>query len=592
MAELARGLERLFGAPRDVEWAYADGELYVLQARPITALPEAPRPIDVAPPEGTWERDDHHAVLSPLGWDWLAPYFEAMARAMGEVMPVKEVRTANIGGQLYTQMVMEGGGGAPPPRLLLWLASRLVPAMRRANRKRIDLLEREDYLTTLAEWTQRGRAELARATDELFDPEPGRLTDDELLARIDEVLAHTARGLSLHAELHGPSLMGLGKLALFLEDELGWEMDRALALVTGASSSTTELHRSLEALVAAHHEELGDGPFPATWGELVRRAPGLGGALAAWLSKNHLRMLHYDPKHATLGERPEVVLSIVESVVASRRQSTREPQAAADDVLARARAALRPELHRELDRLLENARRSYALRDENGVETVSRPAGLLRHYVLELGRRLPLEAPEHAVYLQVREHRPALARELSDLRELVARRRGEESWAERNRGPRRYGPPPGPMPDPTAFPRGLCRMMRVFSWMMAAEALPEATPGAGPLRGVGIGHRVVTGRARVLERAEELATLRHGEILVCRITSPEWSVALGRVSAIVTDEGALLSHPAIIAREYGVTAVVGTSLATRAIATGDTVRVDPLEATVTVVRPAGARAPA
>lgn len=135
-------------------------------------------------------------------------------------------------------------------------------------------------------------------------------------------------------------------------------------------------------------------------------------------------------------------------------------------------------------------------------------------------------------------------------------------------------------------------MMRVFAWMMAAEALPEATPGAGPLRGVGIGHRVVTGRARVLERAEELATLRHGEILVCRITSPEWSVALGRVSAIVTDEGALLSHPAIIAREYGVTAVVGTSLATRAIATGDTVRVDPLEATVTVVRPAGARAPA
>lgn len=213
----------------------------------------------------------------------------------------------------------------------------------------------------------------------------------------------------------------------------------------------------------------------------------------------------------------------------------------------------------------------------------------MRHYVLELGRRLPLEAPEHAVYLEVREHAPALSGALTNLRELVEQRRGEESWALANRGPRRLGKAPPPMPDPSAFPRGLARMMRIFGWMMRVEELPTPSEGDGPLAGLGIGHRVVTGRARVIARPDELTSLRHGEILVCRITSPEWSVALGRVSAIVTDEGGLLSHPAIIAREYGVTAVVGTSLATRHIETGDTVRVDPLEATVTVTRRAGAR---
>lgn len=155
----------------------------------------------------------------------------------------------------------------------------------------------------------------------------------------------------------------------------------------------------------------------------------------------------------------------------------------------------------------------------------------------------------------------------------------------RNRGPQLYGKPPPPMPALDAFPSGLSRVMRIFGWIMKTEQVPEASSGEGPLRGVGIGTRTVTARARVIERPEELRDLRHGEVLVCRITSPEWSVALGRVAAIVTDEGGLLSHPAIIAREHGVTAVLGAGVATRHVRTGDTLRVDPVDGTVTVIRP-------
>ncbi len=218
------------------------------------------------------------------------------------------------------------------------------------------------------------------------------------------------------------------------------------------------------------------------------------------------------------------------------------------------------------------------------METVSRPAGLLRHFVLELGRRLGdhLDAPEHAVYLTPEEHRPALRGEIPDLRARVTRRRGEESWAHRNRGPASYGPEEGEMPDPSAFPSGLHRVLKIMGWMTQNEQpLPEDPSGA--LRGLGSGDRVVTGKARVVEQPEELARVRHGEVVVCRITSPEWSVGLGRVAALVTEEGGGLSHPAIIARELGVTAVLGATGAMRRVETGDRVRVDPIAGVVEVL---------
>jgi phosphohistidine swiveling domain-containing protein len=186
------------------------------------------------------------------------------------------------------------------------------------------------------------------------------------------------------------------------------------------------------------------------------------------------------------------------------------------------------------------------------------------------------------VYLTPEEHRPALRGEIPDLRERVTRRRGEESWALRNRGPVSYGPEEGEMPDPGAFPSGLRRVFTVMGWMMKGEEpLPEDP--SGPLRGLGLGDRVVTGKARVVERPEELARVRHGEIVVCRITSPEWSVGLGRVAALVTEEGGALSHPAIIARELGVPAVLGATGAMRRISTGDRVRVDPITGVIEVL---------
>jgi pyruvate,water dikinase len=595
VAELAKAMDDLFGTPQDVEWAIQDGEVHLLQSRPITALPAAPVPIALEVPEGGWDRDDHHGVLSPLGWSWFQPYPDEMGKAFASAgAPIETMQCSRIGGQLYLRMVMQGGEPAKlPPRWVLWLAARLVPALRRANRVAEAFVDEEQFMQPLAEWRGGLRESLRAELEDIDVDDPRALSDEELLDRIGRAMALTEKGLRKHAWLHGPLVFGLGKLVLFVEDELGWSADRALSLVAGCSPSTTEMHRQLEAILRRHDDELAElGVFPGSWSSLIQICPELGRELGAWLADNRHRMLHYDPKHPTLEERPVYLLSILEGIfVSERRGSIDDANATSsrvDDALRDAEERLSHEAMRELRRLLELARAGYALREENGIDAVSRPTGLLRHFVLELGRRIESDigAREHAVYLYAEEHGPALRREIDDIHALIELRRGEESWALHHRGPRRYGPPKPPSPPADVFPRGMARLLRILTWMESVSKIPEPSAGDG-LKGIGIGSRVVRGRARVVRHPDQIAGLRHGEIVVCRITSPEWSVALGRVAALVTDEGGLLSHPAIIAREFDVSAVVGAEGATAKIATGDRIIVDPIEGTVVVQNSSG-----
>src|ERR1700733_8831810 len=94
------------------------------------------------------------------------------------------------------------------------------------------------------------------------------------------------------------------------------------------------------------------------------------------------------------------------------------------------------------------------------------------------------------------------------------------------------------------------------------------------LQGVGASPGVVEGPARVVLRPTEIEEVQDGEILVCPATAPAWAPVFGRVRGIVSDVGGMMSHAAILCREYGLPAVLGTGSGTRRIATGDLVRVD------------------
>jgi pyruvate,water dikinase len=117
---------------------------------------------------------------------------------------------------------------------------------------------------------------------------------------------------------------------------------------------------------------------------------------------------------------------------------------------------------------------------------------------------------------------------------------------------------------------------RVRAWARSEE-------GGRELNGTAASPGTVEGVARVLKTVREIADVRAGEILVCSITSPAWSPIFSKIQAVVTDIGGVMSHAAIVCREYGLPAVVGTGRATSQIRTGQTIRVDGSAGTVTIL---------
>jgi pyruvate,water dikinase len=114
-------------------------------------------------------------------------------------------------------------------------------------------------------------------------------------------------------------------------------------------------------------------------------------------------------------------------------------------------------------------------------------------------------------------------------------------------------------------------------WGVTADRLREWASGSddeGGVRGYPASPGVAEGLARVVRDVNDIGTVQQGEVLVCSVTAPSWAPVFPKIAAAVSDIGGMMSHAAIIAREYGLPAVVGTGHATKQIKTGDRVRVD------------------
>jgi pyruvate,water dikinase len=126
----------------------------------------------------------------------------------------------------------------------------------------------------------------------------------------------------------------------------------------------------------------------------------------------------------------------------------------------------------------------------------------------------------------------------------------------------------------------------IVAYLRGIQALPEHEAETGPSTCMVQGIPAVAGRhrgvARVIRDEGEFNRLGVGEVLVCPMTSPAWSILFERAGALVTDYGGVLSHPAVLAREYGIPAVVATRDGTRRIPDGAIVLVDGTAGIVTV----------
>ena len=186
--------------------------------------------------------------------------------------------------------------------------------------------------------------------------------------------------------------------------------------------------------------------------------------------------------------------------------------------------------------------------------------------------------PDDVFFLTLDEARAAL-RDGEDRRELVTRRRGERAFIEQHPGPPTYGKPPGPPPSLDALPPEARFLMQALAWYIdrvfeATSANREQRPDGDVLDGIAASPGRYTGPVRVIMDESSFDRLRSGDVMVCPITSPVWSVLFPSVGALVTDTGGVLSHPAIIAREYRVPAVVATGNATALLRDDQIVTVD------------------
>lgn len=591
IATLAQRVAALRGAPQDIEWAIAAGTLYLLQARPITALPVAPL-IEV-PAKQTWIREDEHfgRPLRPLEFDVLAPRTdEATRKVFAELgFPVESLRQRLIGGWPYARMVppMDSGKDSDkaPPALLFGLVIRLVPPLRRRLRRAAEVVESNLCETLVDAWESHIRAELRGRARALRAVDLSELTDAELANHLEVVLASLQEASDHHTRLGFVSFLEQGRLGVFVDRELGWTPNQTSDLLQGFSAATSKGGRALDALASAIAADPDAVQLLDRDDQALLAHPGPGGiALRDYLDNHGHEIVGFDLSHPTYAEAPQPLLGLVRRRIARGNAVGRDVRADAARAAQRARAALadRPAVLERFERLLAGARRARPCNDDTETDVLE-ALGSIRYVAVEVGRRLAahqvLPDLDAVSFLQVDELLTALRG--GRLEVDIERRRGELRWAQAHPGPRRYGPAPPPQPSLRFVPAWSRPFLEIMMWVMSQlQPAPREAPAGGALQGVPASPGRVKGPVRIIRAPDEFHRIRPDDILVCPMTWAAWSVVFPLVSAVVTELGGPLSHPAILAREFGIPAVVSVPDVTSLLRDGQTVTIDGAAGTI------------
>lgn len=308
-------------------------------------------------------------------------------------------------------------------------------------------------------------------------------------------------------------------------------------------------------------------------------------ALAEYLDEHGLEIASgIDLDDRTVAELPETLMGALRAgLERPAGKAEREPGDAAAALRARVPAPARE----EFDRLLAEACALYELREDSVRITIPRPTGLLRRALLEAGRRLAergvVEEPEHVFQATEAGVRALLGGGGAAPPPAELARRVRERQASALSPPPTVLGPEEPAPPPLDWLPG--PLARVNGAMMLALSLDnpevagmvtrsEAAAPARELRGIAASAGRYRGRARVVLDPAGFDAIQPGDVLIAPTTSPAYNVVLPLIGAVVTDRGGMLSHAAIVAREYGIPAVVGTGSATADIRDGTLVLVD------------------
>jgi len=543
------------------------------------------------PAPGYWELDRSHTtggatpIVSTLTSESADAAFRRLFAEFG--IPAETLSMKYVNGFCYTRLRPLMSADRPPrrspPVFVTKLITRLHPEFRRRATAAARTLSSRPWRRVVEQWRTEIRPGLERRNLALQDVDTAAMDDIALSRHLAELLAHARLTFEEHFYLHG---FDLGPLGMLILAGRGWGLppSEVVGALVGASPSTSA---PAEALIRVREGIEAAGLEPTSLAEVRAASPVLAAELDGYLRhRGAVLYSGYDIDTPTLCESPGVVLS---AILHGQRQLGGRPDPEA--VAAQLRERVPPDDRARFDELLGDARAAMDMRDDNGPLTVEWPTGLLRLAMLEASRRLVaagrLTEVDHVFEL-----------EASELVTMTRGGQGPEPAVVAARAVRRQAckalDPPATLgreeaePPIEVLPAPLATMVSVVTAVLAELGMSGRHASvAGDdlgLAGCGIGEKAVTGVARTAATAEEaIAALEPGEILVTRTTSPAYNMVLNLVGGLVTAEGGVMSHAAVLSRELGIPAVVGARGAMAAIADGDLVVVDPRSGTVRVL---------
>jgi phosphoenolpyruvate synthase/pyruvate phosphate dikinase len=571
-----RVIEAHFGAPQDVEWCLVDDDFHVVQSRPITTLFPVPAADD----------GENHVYVSVGHQQMMTDPLKPLGLSVWQLTTPR--RMAEAGGRLFVDVTR--GLASPASRdALLDALGRSDPLIRDALQS---VLDRGDFIPTLPDagpgWTPPGAGSDAIATD------PAVVA--ELIARSEASLADLAHDIDARS---GAAVFDF--IQEDLQERNGIRSDpRSLQVVMAGIEAARWLNARLQEWLGERNaadtlaqsvphnvtSEMGLAlldvadairPHPAVVAFLQRverddfldeLAALAGGreardAIQRWLDRYGMRGVgEIDVTRPRWRERPGMLVPLILGNVrhfapgeAARRfaQGLQAARQKEHEVLERLRSL--PDGERKAG---EVARMIERLRTFTGYREYPKYVMVSRYFVYK--QALMAEADRLVQAGVLREREDAFYLRFEELHEVVRTQRVDDALIDqRTREFRSY--------RALVPPRVLTSEGEGIAGAYRRDDLP-----AGALVGLAVSAGTVEGRARVVLDVAS-AELEPGDILVTAYTDPSWTPLFVAIAGLVTEVGGLMTHGAVIAREYGLPAVVGVEQATRRIRDGQRIRV-------------------
>jgi rifampicin phosphotransferase len=560
LGRLGRRIERHFGSPQDIEYVHDGKQFWVVQSRPVTGLASWEKPR-----KGTaWSRHSFTEFmprpLSPLFETTYLPIMSDFMRKLAGEWGIVARGTRPVVVTLNGYAFLRGDARLSIVRL----AGAPVTALRYLanfwrHRWRCTLLE--PYALTVENWKDldaehssparlwQGVTEICRANANYWRAcMQNRVSGliEEAFVRIYPLLVRKKERVLVSVFLRG-------------HDSEPARAERELWLLAQDIREQPEL-RSLFVESSADDIEARLQKSPSGREFLCR--------FRDHREHNGYQVSTLDFMDPTLGESPGPLLARIKLFLAQedstpRFERARQERLAAEAQLKAALGSFRRTLLSWILGLLDYA---LVLR-EDVLFFLGLGWPVVRRFILELGKRMVRDGlldVESDVFFttetELKELFSAVPPKVNagELKRNVERRR--ERWKEQLR-----------LKPPVLIPSHF----RVFGFRMSRFMPEHVRAGSGnQILGIPVSPGRVTGPAFVIGSPEEFCSMKAGGILVAPMTSPAWTPLLAMASGVVTDVGSLLSHTSIVAREYGIPAVIGTGVATRRIANGQIVTVD------------------